>query len=254
MKIKKDSLVQASVALLASISPIMLTGCGGAHQDRSASEPSSTGIHTAASAVTTPRSAQKSPALLPTGAMKVPPPAAPGRYLNDGDKDHIGDADNDNGHDTDEDAFLDYKRDDNSSYHDSDDAEEFSSYGPQAGPRDLHAIAASVERYYATIARDNDTSACRQLVPLLATATVLDDGKLGPLYLRGATSCTDIMKRLARHFRHELSSPVTVTGATINANHALAELGSKTLPASFILLEREHGTWKIAQLFGGKVL
>jgi hypothetical protein len=190
------------------------------------------------------------PATVPT----TPSPVPLGRYMNDGDKDEIGDPDKDNSHDEDNDPSLDYKRDDNNSYHDSDDGSVMSSYGHVASSADLRKIGAAVKRYYAMIAGGNGAYACTQVLPILARATTLDDGRLGPSYLLGSKSCIEVMRRLSRHYRGQLASPIAVTGARVKGAEALAELGSKTMPAGWITLQREHGVWKIAQLFGGALL
>jgi ketosteroid isomerase-like protein len=191
---------------------------------------------------------------VPWTTRTVPPPTPPGRYLNDGDYDHIGDPDRDNGADNDNDARLDYKRDDNNSYHDSDDGYTLSSSGKPASSPERRAVTAVVKRYYAAIARGDSASACSQVVPILATATPLDAGRLGPPYLHGAKTCSDVMSLLSRHFRTQLASPVEVTGVLVAGDRALALLGSKTMPAGWITVQRERGAWKIDQLFGGTLL
>ncbi|HTA96910.1 MAG TPA: hypothetical protein VK730_04640 [Solirubrobacteraceae bacterium] len=180
----------------------------------------------------------------------VPPPAR-GVYLNDGDRDPLGDEDGDNSKDDDNDPQLDYQQETNNSYHDSDDTHILSVYGKPAASAVRDAVTKVVDRYYAAITADDGALACSLALPILATATPLDAGKLGPDYLHGAKTCTQVMSLLSKHFRTQLRTPVVVTGVRNNGEDALAELGSKTMPAGWITLQSEHGTWRIAQLFGG---
>jgi hypothetical protein len=183
----------------------------------------------------------------------VPPPAPRGSYLNDGDKDPIGDEDWDNSKDHDNDPQLDYQQETNNSYHDSDDIHILSSYGQLAVPTVRDAVTKVVDRYYAAIATNHGSLACSLVLPVLVTATPLDAGKLGPAYLHGAKTCAQVIRLLSRHFRTSFRTPVVVTGVRNNGEYALAELGSKTMPAAWITVRNEHGTWRIAQLFGGPV-
>ncbi len=183
----------------------------------------------------------------------VPPSTPRGIYLNDGDKDHIGDPDRDNSDDTDNDASKDYKRDDNNSYHDSDDTYALSQYGNVSSPTVRRAVTALVDRYYGAIARGDSATACSLVVPILATATPLDAGKLGPSYLHGAKTCAQVMSLLHKHFQTQLHPLPVVTGVRNRGESAMAELGSRKMPSGWITAHLEHGTWRIAQLFGGAV-
>lgn len=179
---------------------------------------------------------------------------ATARLLNDGEKDAIGDADSDNAHDNDNDPSLDYQRDDNRDYHDKDDGRAGLPYGEMASASEARAISGIVKRYYTTLARGDSSSACMQVVPILAKATALDDGKLGPPYLRGSKSCAQVMRRLSEHYRSQLAVPVVVTGVRVKGDEAFAELGSERLLAGWTTLRREDGIWRMAQLFMGKLL
>lgn len=68
--------------------------------------------------------------------------------------------------------------------------------------------------------------------------------------MRG-TSCQTVVSLLFRHFHKRLNGRVQVTGVRINGNEAYAFVGSTTKPASFIIVKREGGDWKIGTLLGG---
>lgn len=61
------------------------------------------------------------------------------------------------------------------------------------------------------------------------------------------------MRRLVAHYRSLLAAPVIVTGVRAKGDEAFAEVGSERLPAGWTTLQREGGTWKIAQLVMGKL-
>jgi hypothetical protein len=216
----------------------------------------SAGVSACGSADAGDRSTNATSATSPSSATvsvtrTVPPPTPQGIYLNDGDKDHIGDPDRDNSDDNDKDAGEDYKRDDNNSYHDSDDTYAVSQFGNVSSPTVRREVTTLVDRYYHAIARNDSATACSLVLPILATATPLDAGKLGPSYLHGAKTCTQIMSLLSKHFRAQLHPLPVVTGVRNQGANATAELGSRKMPAGWITAQLEHGKWRIAQLFGG---
>jgi hypothetical protein len=173
-----------------------------------------------------------------------------GHYLNDGDNDVIGDADSDNNHDNDKDNSEDHKPNDNGNYHDSDDS--IVTFGHAANSVDMQAIAAAVKRYYAVAASDNGSKACSMLIPSLARAIPEDDGpgSAGPSYLQAGRTCPAIMALLFKNMRNQVTASIHVTAVRTNGNHAVALLGSKTAPASEILIERQDGAWMISSLTG----
>jgi hypothetical protein len=175
-----------------------------------------------------------------------------GPYRNDGDQDLIGDEDGDNRNDNDNDAPWDYKSEvnENGYYHDADDATRLK-FGHNAGEADRRAITALVKRYYAGAAAGDGQTACSILIPSLAYAVPLDYGKLGPAYLRAGKTCRAVMALFFKHSHDELSAPVAVTGVRIDGNHALALLGSSTMPAGYITLQRDHRVWTVNELLGG---
>jgi hypothetical protein len=177
-------------------------------------------------------------------------------FRNDGDNDPANDNDPDDHDgsniDDDRDSYEDHMNPENGSYHDKDDASTIVAYGAPAGASRQRAVAAAVQRYYA-IARSGDGArACAQIATGVAGSLAEDYGRAyGPPYLRGARSCAAVMSRMLAHERWRLAGPVTVTGVRIRGDHALALLGSTSVPAGAIALGREHGAWRIEGTLGG---
>jgi hypothetical protein len=176
---------------------------------------------------------------------------ASNRYLNDGDHDPIGDEDGDNNADNDNDVSLDYKpvTNEGGNYHDADDSMTLA-YGHAAGPVDTRAVAALVKRYYAAAAAGDGKGACSMLLPSLAKAAPEDYGEFGPQYLRGGKTCEAVLSLLFEHFHNTLTAPVGVTGVRVEGNQAHALVGSATMSASYITLQRERGVWALNELLG----
>jgi hypothetical protein len=188
------------------------------------------------------------------GPVSYSSSTSPGGYLNDGDKERVGDSDGDNRADNDNDPSVDnlpsdYKPGENNSYHDTDDSGSLN-YGRAASAVQERAVAAVVERYYAAAAAGDGAGACAQLRPGLAKAVPSDYGQLGPSYLRGGRTCAAVMILLFKHYNKQLAAPVAVTGVRVAGQLAYALLGSTVTPASYIIVQREGSTWKVAQLLG----
>lgn len=172
-------------------------------------------------------------------------------YLNDGDNDIIGDADNDNKHDNDNDNTEDHKLEDNGDYHDSDD-HGIMTFGHPANAADRLAITSVVRRYYAVAAAGDGEKACSMLVPTLAKATTEDygHGSAGPSYLSSGETCPAVLALLFKHFHAQLTTAINITRVRVSGDRAVALLGSRATPASYISIQRQDGVWKIGTLLG----
>jgi hypothetical protein len=192
-----------------------------------------------------------------TSAAGVPAPlvraksSSSGGYLNDGDHDSLGDADRDNNHDNDNDNSEDHKPDENNRYHDSDERE-ILHMGRAARPGEQQEIAALVKRYYAVARVGDGVTACSMIFSTLRGAVAEDygAGSQGPLYLRSGRTCPAVMKLLFEHMRAQLKAKFVITGVRVEGNTAVALLGSKTVPASSLTLQRSHGAWTVNELVG----
>jgi hypothetical protein len=184
------------------------------------------------------------------------PPPEPGtaHLLNDGDNDHIGDPDRDNKRDTDHDAYYDYKPNDNHRYRDSDDAL-FIPRGAPPGAADRRAIIALIKRYYALARSGQGREACHLLAPSLRNADMVQFGRYGPRYLRGAFRCPAVLGRIFAHRHREMTAGVTVTSVRIvSPGHAFVLIGSRAMPASYITPIRLGGKWVLDELLGNPTM
>ena len=151
-----------------------------------------------------------------------------------------GDADND----TDNDRADNAKK----GYYDPDDGEVLT-YGRAPSAAEERELGVLVRRYYAAAAAFDGAAACSMLKPTLADSLPEDYGRApGPAYLRGSKTCAAVLSRLFEHTHREVPSAPYVTGVRIRGDEALVVLGSRIAPASFVILQREGSTWKIANL------
>ncbi len=127
--------------------------------------------------------------------------------------------------------------------------------GPPANGADRRTIAALVRDYYATALAGDGAKACLLLDSTLATAITV--GGSGPR-ASGPSTCTAALSRLFKQQHNYLASEdprtMVVTGVYLKNSEAIATLGFKTMPQSEILLEREHGMWKINAVFDDPLL
>jgi hypothetical protein len=165
----------------------------------------------------------------------------------------LGDGDHDNPADIDGDEYEDGDPDSDAnvapkSYRDSDDGA-ITGFGVAADAADERAITARVKRYYTALTDGSGLKACASMLPGLAN-TIAESygGAGGPSYLHGANSCSAVVALAAAHLRHELAGAVQVTGVRVSGAQAYALVGSTTMPAGYIQLRHEAGTWKVATL------
>lgn len=146
------------------------------------------------------------------------------------------------------------------SYRDGDD-EAVLVYGRQAGPADARSVETLVERYYGAAASGDGARACALTAPAFAlTIPAHHEEELGSnapagaaVLLRGATTCPGVLSRLFKRLHAELAAPVRVTEVRVKGGYGYALLGSATLPASFIAVGHETGSWQVEGLLGRPV-
>jgi hypothetical protein len=174
----------------------------------------------------------------------------PGHFKGDEDDDdtpsnYTGNNKNDNDADFDND-----RKNENKGYYDSDDGG-IRRYGNAADTANRRTIAALVKRYAAAVAANDGATACSMIYSVLVEAIPEDYGRPpGPAYLRG-TTCQAVMSLLFRHSHSQLTGAIEVSGVRVKGNQAYALVGSRTVPASYIMVRREHGIWKIDELLAG---
>jgi hypothetical protein len=146
------------------------------------------------------------------------------------------------------------------SYRDGDDGTVLG-YGREAGAADGRAVEDLVERYYAAAASGDGATACALTEPAFAmTIAVHHEEELGSnapagagALLRGATTCPTVLSRLFKRLHAELAAPVRVTGVRIEGRYGYALVGSATLPATFVAVGHETGSWQVEGLLGRPV-
>ncbi len=151
-------------------------------------------------------------------------------------------ADGDN--DTDNDRADNAKK----GYHDKDDWEALG-YGHGASTIDAQTLSEIAMRYHKAAAGGSGPRTCGMLSAGVAGAVPDEYGRTpGPIYLRGARTCPAVMSRLLKHEHTVLAVPVAVTGVRVEGQEALVTIGSRQAPASYFLMKREGGAWKVQDL------
>jgi hypothetical protein len=129
-------------------------------------------------------------------------------------------------------------------YHDIDDGSVLA-YGHAPSAADEQTLAAIVKRYHAAAVAEDGATACSMTTARAVKAIPVDYGQApGPVYLRGKT-CAAVMSLLFKHNHTEIASPSEITGVRVSGNEALVLLGSRAVPASVVILQREGGVWKV---------
>jgi hypothetical protein len=158
--------------------------------------------------------------------------------LSDGDADNPGDTDGngdvDPGADTDEDGRT------RASYDapDADDAFTLE-LGKGAGPTQTRLLTRLVRRYVAAAGADDAATACTMLLPSEAASV-----SVGRVRQAGET-CRSAAAVLLRRLHRWFSEPARVVDVRIVGEAAEVVLGSRTMPASYVLLKRDAGSWKL---------
>jgi hypothetical protein len=225
-------LASLAIALLG----LGLSACGGSGKGAGSSS------QTSSKAATT---AAKGGAPAP-GASTTPSTAA--GFMGDEDDDDT--ASNYTGNNRyDNDADFDNDTIKNKGYYDGDDGA-IRSYGHAASAADRRTIAALVKRYYAAAAASDGAKACPLIYSTQEEAIPEDYGRPpGPAYARGKT-CAVVMSKMFAHAHNKLAGGFEVTGVRVEGREARALLGSRTVPARFVVVTRERGAWKIDELIG----
>jgi ketosteroid isomerase-like protein len=161
---------------------------------------------------------------------------------DDDNGENVGNTKNDN----DADFDNDYKNE-NKGYYDSDDNSS-RLYGHAARIREKQVLTAVVKHYFAAASAGDGATACSLFKSNYGKAIPEDYGQApGPAYMRGKT-CAAVMSLLFKHLHARFADSAEVTDVRVDGNRALVLLGSKTVPASYVTLERQHSVWGIVGL------
>jgi len=151
--------------------------------------------------------------------------------------------------DNDADFDNDYKW--RGGYYDGDDAAA-ATFGHAADAAQKPTLLALADRYYTAAATTDGATACSMLTSAFAASVVEDygHGSAGPLYLKAARSCAEVMTLMFRHAAPELTAPLEVIAVRVGGSEALVLVGSKVFPARQMIAQREGGGWRVATLLG----
>jgi hypothetical protein len=136
---------------------------------------------------------------------------------------------------------------------DGDDSEILAGLGHPASGAQAGATVAVVKRYYAAAVAGSGRRACSMLVPVARRAMTAEFGRFGYPYARNAKTCQQTLDSVFKHLRHVLSAPVAAMNVIVNGDQANVLIGSKTMPAALVRLQRWHGAWLVDEPVGGDV-
>lgn len=133
-------------------------------------------------------------------------------------------------------------------YYDEDDGT-VRDFGHAANTGEARTYGRIAERFLAAESRADGPAACAMMKRTVASALPEEYGTgLGGRYLRGARTCAAVMSRVLKHLHGPLSHVRRVTSVRVANGSVYILLGSTNWPASYIALEREKKTWRVAGL------
>jgi hypothetical protein len=228
----EDLLVRSLTLLVAVTLSLGISACASAGKDTGSSGGHTSTAHNATHATGT--------AIAPSGD----------RVLDDGDTDNPNDIDGDE-YSRDHDDDSDGRTPGSYGYPDLDD-EAILGYGHAAGTATRRAITAAITSYYTAARIGAGAKACPLIISSLADSVVEDygHGSAGPSYLSEGKSCPATMSLLFGHFHSELAGPIRVAAVRLDGRQAEVVLVSKTMPASYMTMDREGSAWKVQRLLG----
>ncbi|HEY2632146.1 MAG TPA: hypothetical protein VGI26_07190 [Solirubrobacteraceae bacterium] len=134
-------------------------------------------------------------------------------------------------------------------YNDSDDGP-VRDYGRPASTAEESKLEDIAVRYYSVAARGDGATGCSLTDANFAKSVPEDYGSgAGPAYARGKT-CPVVLTAIFKHAHAELAGAVRVTAVRVKGGQALVLVGSTTMPARFLALQRTHGVWGVVGLLG----
>ena len=132
-------------------------------------------------------------------------------------------------------------------YRDADDGRTID-FGHAAGRADTLAVTSVVKRYQAAAAAGDARRACAVMTEPLIKAVGVDYDRTPAHRARRSKTCEGGMVFLFKTDRARMIAPSTVTGVRVKGNEAYALLGSPTVNAAYLTLQREHGRWWLSVL------
>jgi hypothetical protein len=228
-----------AVAAIAAIAAIALAGCGGSGAGQASKSEASTATRATAARI----AGLSAPAFSFAVAHSL-------RGLK-GDEDDDDPESKTEGQKPygDEDADQDNDRLDNRGrgYYDPDDAP-VRDYGHAASAVQARALLAAVGEYARAAAAEDGTRACELLAPEIAHLSLLYGQPGGTAYLRGASTCPQVMTRQFAHLHGELEGPLYAIAERVSGHQAKVLVGSRADPATAYALVLLQGRWRVQEL------
>jgi hypothetical protein len=131
-------------------------------------------------------------------------------------------------------------------------------FGKPAGPLQRRIVTALVTRYYRAAAAEDGATACTLLLSSIARTSAESFGSgAGPRYLRGVTTCPQLMKRMFTHLHPQLTAEAAglrVTHVRLKAKGGYAVLRFGALPEERELtVVHRNGSWWISSLLDSEL-
>jgi hypothetical protein len=130
----------------------------------------------------------------------------------------------------------------------NDDRSTYRTFGSSAGAADTRTIARLVRRYYAAAAAGDGATACS-----LLDATLVRTLELGG----NGRGCAQLLSPQMAQLRQLLSGEgvdtITVLYVHVKGALGIAALGLRSAPEQEIVVDREHGVWRVDSLAGSDV-
>lgn len=136
---------------------------------------------------------------------------------------------------------------------DTDNRRDFA-FGHAVSPSVSGAVTALVKRYYAVALAGQGARGCAMLYSTIAEGLVEDDSREpgGPPYMRGASTCTQVLDALYHHFHAQFAAEVPilqVTSVRLQGGYGYAFLRFGSMPEREIPVKREGRVWRMAQTY-----
>lgn len=119
--------------------------------------------------------------------------------------------------------------------------------GRGASPTQARALSHLVLRYFSAARAGDGAMACSLLAANEAASLPRESSP-------PSQSCPAAAATLLQRDRHALAAPVKIVDVRLLDPYAEAIVGSRTLPASVVLLKRENGRWRFEGLFAQPLL
>jgi hypothetical protein len=131
----------------------------------------------------------------------------------------------------------------------SDDDAYFLYYGHAPSKADQRAVIALVKGYFVAAAAADGAKACPLIYGIVAETIVEEYGELPEF---SGSTCAVVMSKLFKHRHQQMAADLAgleVTRVRLGGTRGYAFLYRGDVPAPFVLLHRESGSWKIESLF-----